>query len=95
METHPKDKPFVIRKKFYLASASWMVLGLMLLYLALEYSNYFLIPFFILFFSVGFWTLSLRCPRCEKQIIINPFFGIYCYTPWLPYNCSQCDLEFD
>jgi len=96
MELQPKDKPFVIRKKFYLALASWMVFGMMFLYLALVYSNYFLIPLFLLFFSIGFWTLSLRCPRCNKQIILNPvIFGIYGYTPWLPYNCTQCDLEFD
>ena len=95
MESQEQDKSFVIRKKFYLVLLSYMIFGMMLLYLALVYSNYFLIPFFI-FFSIGFWTLSLRCPRCKKQIILNPIvLGIYGYTPWLPYNCTKCDLEFD
>ncbi len=54
MGTKPKDKPFVIRTKFYLALASWMMFGMILLYLALVYSNYFLIPLLVLFFSIGF-----------------------------------------
>jgi hypothetical protein len=100
MSENQNDKTFVIRKKHYLVISSWFVFGMLFGYLALEYNELFLIPLLLLFFSVGFWSIKVKCPRCKKPIYLNPnplkFLGItnYTWTPWLPANCTKCGLDF-
>ncbi len=103
MNDKQNDKAFVIRKKHYLVMSCWFVFGMLFLFLTVEYNELFLIPFLILFLSVGFWYLFTKCPKCKKPIFSNPpdpvnSVGMQNYiswTPWLPTNCTKCGLDFD
>ena len=83
-----------IRTKRNLLIIAWFVIGLPLLFLAVEVSNLFLIPIFGLAIFVSSYTFTLRCPECKKPVSENPVnvFGkeIWMYTPWIPYLCSKC-----
>jgi hypothetical protein len=100
MNDKQNDKAFVIRKKHYLLLFSVFIFELLFSYLALIYTELFLIPALILFFSYGFWAQNIKCPRCKKPIYLNPLpfesIGeVFVWTPWLPANCSECGLDFE
>jgi len=67
-----------------------VILGLVLIYAA----YYFLIPFISLFFLIGFFSLSLKCPRCKKPVLRDRLtvFGLefYIWTFWIPRKCAKC-----
>ena len=81
-----------IKKKIYISFAItilWIPLGFFFGYLVLEIGVYFLIPLFLLFFSVGIYTLLVRCPKCGKPVFYNYFF----WSPWAPRKCRRCGYK--
>lgn len=102
MNSKQNYKPLGIRKKNYLAVASFFISLLISVYLMTYYTGLFVIPLGIIFFSIAFWYTTVKCPGCKKPVYLNPnpleFLGITYYVwtfPFLPAKCSECDLDFD
>lgn len=102
MNNKQNYKPLGIRKKHYLAVASLCISILISVYLMTYYTGLFVIPLGIIFFSIAFWSSTVKCPGCKGEVYLNPssfrFIGIerYAWTfPFLPAKCSECDLDFD
>jgi hypothetical protein len=88
-----------LKAKLGISIIAWFVLGLPLLLLSLVVSGFFFIPIMALMLAVGSYTLSLRCPNCNARAIYNPIrvlgLQIWCYTPWIPSECSRCGHKLD
>lgn len=86
-----------IRTKFKLLVGMWLISGSILLLGAMYLTPYFLIPLFVVFGLIGFYSMSLRCPNCRKPVLFNPIkiFGkeIFIWTSWIPKKCTKCGID--
>lgn len=77
-----------------MVTALLYIVGLPLIVLSVEVSEWFLILVLVLIFACGSLNFSLRCPKCGWRIQNNPvkFLGVQMYG-WggkLGKNCIRC-----
>lgn len=74
----------------------WMLGGLILLYMAVEASEYYLIAvvFFMVTVAAALWRL-VRCPKCGKSLHRSQYIMRGIYSPFLPKDCSSCGEKID
>jgi hypothetical protein len=92
-----RPKKFTVRKKYRIALFLWFVNACALMLGAVGISAYFLIPLVVLLLIIGLYTISLKCSRCGKRVLYNPFTilgtTIWIWTAWIPKKCTQCGNE--
>ena len=83
-----------LREKYRFVCTVFLVNAMALMFLSLYVSKLLLIPFLISPFLCGFYAYTLRCPVCNKPVLLNPInhlgFDIWAYTPTIPPNCTKC-----
>ena len=89
-----------LRTKNRFALTLWMVGGLPLLYLAASVSEWFFVVILLFMAGIGYYSMNLRCPVCRKPLIYNPvnwlfLIDIWCWTPWIPRQCTKCGTNID
>jgi hypothetical protein len=88
-----------LKHKLILVYTVWLIAGFSLLVLTVKVNNWFVIILMSLFFVVGGYAMSLKCPNCKKPVLNNPIhiFGLEIWgtTPWYPKNCSKCGYKLE
>lgn len=74
--------------------------GLLLIWLGVEVSQWFLVPLLLLVIISGVVLVQqFRCPNCNKPVLINPIrvlgTEIWIYTVLPPKKCSKCGTELN
>jgi hypothetical protein len=88
-----------LRAKYKFALLIFSVSEVVFLFLSLYISEAFLIAVFVTLIIIGFYVINLKCPVCDKPVLLNPIqnFGIemYAYTPTIPTNCTKCNTPLN
>jgi hypothetical protein len=86
-----------IRTKVRILLAIWIISEALLLLGAMYLTPYFLIPLFTVLGLLGYYSMSIRCPNCQKPVLFNPkrFLKreIYIWTPKIPDSCTKCGTK--
>lgn len=89
-----------IRKRYRNIWIGIIVSAIFFSILTVQVSQYFLIPWMASIGIVGVLLNFLRCPKCNKPVLLNPIVvdkpnknlkNSDCFgTPWIPRNCTKC-----
>ena len=88
-----------LRTRLRLAILLWFVGGFSLIVLCVHLSRWYSVILLLLFLGIAFYTMSLKCPNCNKPVLNNPVrvFGIEMWltTAWMPKKCSKCSYDLE
>ena len=83
-----------VRKKFHIIILSWFVLGSAILLVTKYIDEKFIILLFALAIFLGIYSLSLKCPNCNKRVLHNTInisgIKMDIWTVWIPKTCQRC-----
>lgn len=87
-----------IKKKYFIGWIVFILLMIIWSWCIINYSTKFLIPALITFFGMGFFSMSLKCPSCHKNVLLDKYNilggNIQIATPWVHSKCTHCGHEF-
>ena len=78
-----------LRQKYWISIAVWMSGGFILMLLG-TLSPWFIAAAVALMFAIGFYTMNLRCPRCQHPILRGGERDFWTWKAWVPERCVKC-----
>ena len=88
-----------IKIKYYLGLIIFILLMIFWSWCIIKFSNKFLIPLLITFFGMGIFSMSLKCPKCGKNVLLDQYniFGenIEIANRWVYDKCINCGYKLN
>ena len=83
-------------KKNLVAWAAIMVIGLSLIWAALEVSQWFLLPFILFIYVPQFFLEKITCQKCGTPVTYQgTFLGKRIRGGFIRTNCQECGWDLD
>jgi len=83
-------------KKNWLAWVCIMAIGLLLVWAALEVSNWFVLPFALFIYIPQFFLERITCPNCGTPVTYQgTIAGKRIRGGWIRKNCQECGWDLD